>query len=59
MKANDEQLAYSVSEAAKAISVGKSTIYRLINDGEIDARKIGTRTLITASSLRRFVGEAA
>ena len=55
-----EALAYSPKDAARVTGLGLTTIYRLVNDGTLDRRKVGTRSLITASSLRRLVeGEAA
>lgn len=56
----DEALAYSPKDAARVTGLGLTTIYRLVNDGTLDRRKVGTRSLITATSLRRLVeGEAA
>lgn len=49
-----EELAYSINRTAKALGVGRSTIYKLINTGEIDALKIGRRTLITTASIARL-----
>lgn len=55
-----EALAYSPKDAARVTGLGLTTIYRLVNDGRLDRRKVGTRSLITAASLRRLVeGEAA
>lgn len=55
-----EALAYSPKDAARVTGLGLTTIYRLVNDGTLDRRKVGTRSLITATSLRRLVeGEAA
>ena len=42
-----EEIAYSINRTAKALGVGRSTIYKLIKTGQVDALKIGTRTLIT------------
>ena len=43
-------------EAFDAIGVGNTTGHKLINEGRIIARKIGSRTLIEADSLRDFAG---
>lgn len=48
---NPAKLAYSISEAAAAISIGRSKIYELIAEGRIEIRKIGKRTVIPAASL--------
>ena len=53
-------LAYSVSEACKVSSIGKTYLYQLINEGRLQTCKIGKRTLISARSLRALIeGEAA
>jgi len=48
-------LAYSVSEACKVSSIGRTYLYQLINEGRLEVRKIGKRTLITARSLRALI----
>ena len=50
-------LAYSPTDAARALSVGRSTLYRLIADGRLPTVKIGTRTLIPAEAVRRVANE--
>ena len=55
---NNAKLAYSISEAADAISIGRSKIFLLISEGKIETRKIGSRTVIPAASLHRLL-EAA
>lgn len=51
-----DELAYSINRTAKALGVGRSTIYKLIKTGQVDALKIGTRTLITTASIARLTG---
>lgn len=54
-----EPLAYSVADACKVSSIGKTSLYALIAEGRLEIRKIGKRTLIPAASLRRLIdGEA-
>ena len=55
---DNPKLAYSIPEAAAAISIGRSKIYSLISAGVIETRKIGKRTVIPAASLHRLL-EAA
>jgi excisionase family DNA binding protein len=55
---DNPKLAYSIGEAANAISIGRSKIYELIAQGRIETRKIGKRTVIPAASLHRLL-EAA
>ena len=56
---NPTPLAYSIADACRVSSIGKTRLYQLINEGKLEARKIGKRTLIPAESLRRLIaGEA-
>ena len=52
------KLAYSIAEAASAVSIGRSKLYELIAEGRVETRKIGKRTVIPAASLHRLL-EAA
>lgn len=45
------KLAYSIAEAAHAVSIGRSKLYLLISEGRLETRKIGKRTVIPATSL--------
>ncbi|MDK2759092.1 MAG: helix-turn-helix domain-containing protein [Blastomonas fulva] len=53
-EATMDELAYSINRTAKVLGVGRSTIYKLIKTGQVDAIKIGTRTLITTTSITRL-----
>ncbi|WP_227339755.1 helix-turn-helix domain-containing protein [Sphingopyxis sp. P8] len=50
-----EPLAYSVNEACRVSSLGRTRLYQLIGEGRLEVRKIGKRTLIPAASLRALV----
>lgn len=50
-------LAVSVNEAARIIGVGRTSIYSMIRDGQIEAIKIGRRTVIKTSSLHRIIDQ--
>ena len=52
-----EQLAYSINDTAKALSLGRTSIYALIGDGRLEAFKLGRRTLVKADSIRRLINE--
>ncbi len=53
------KIAYSIKEACKASSLGRTTLYAHIAAGRLLARRIGGRTIIPAESLRAFIaGEA-
>ena len=50
-----EPLAVSVNDAAKALSLGRTSIYAMIGDGRLETFKLGRRTLIKTASIRRLV----
>ena len=53
------KIAYSIKEACKASSLGRTTIYAHIAAGRLLARRIGGRTIIPAESFHAFIaGEA-
>jgi len=47
-----EPLTRSIKETAQLLSIGRSTIYRLIGEGALETVKIGHRTLIKSASIR-------
>lgn len=49
-----EPLAISINETAKALGIGRSSVYVLLKSGKLDAFKIGTRTLLTTESVKRL-----
>ena len=52
---SDLVLAFTVQDACRAIGCGRTSLYSLISAGKIEARSLGSRTIIPAESLRRFV----
>ena len=50
-----DRLAYSINETARALSLGRTSIYAMIADGRLEAFKLGRRTLVKAESIRRLV----
>lgn len=48
-------LALGIIEAARAASVGRSTIFEEINAGRLKARKAGRRTLILRDDLAAWL----
>ena len=54
-----ERLTYTIPEAAQAIGIGKSILYRLINDGELRTIRLGKRVLIPRASILELLGMSA
>ena len=48
------KLAFTIAEACHAVGLGRSKIYELIGQGRLESRKIGSRTIIPAESLRKL-----
>lgn len=48
-------MAYSVVDAARVLGIGKSKLYELVKQGEIETIKIGSRTLVLHDELAAFV----
>ena len=47
-----DTLLCSIPDAAKALSLGRSKIYQLIDQGQLETVQIGRRRLIRAASVR-------
>jgi excisionase family DNA binding protein len=45
----------SVGEAVRMFGIGRTKLYELIQRGDIEAVKLGRRTLIRAASARAFM----
>jgi excisionase family DNA binding protein len=50
-----EKLAFTIQEAAKLSSLGQTSIYKAIRDGQLVSRKYGTRTIIRRDDLVSFL----
>lgn len=48
----------SIVEAGRALNLGRSSIYILINDGKLETVKIGRRRLVKVDSIKRLAGVA-
>ena len=51
LKPMPQPLAYRPADAAFVLSVCRATIYEMIADGRLEARKLGTATVIPHESL--------
>lgn len=49
-----EVLFVSINDAAKALNLGRTSIYALIHEGKLETRKVGRRRLVTTASIRRL-----
>jgi excisionase family DNA binding protein len=50
-----EALAVSINDAAKALGLGRTSIYAMIADGRLEAFRLGRRRLIRMESIKRLV----
>jgi excisionase family DNA binding protein len=53
-----EQLAVPIPAFTKALGIGRTKAYELIEAREVEAIKIGRRTLITVESIKALVDRA-
>jgi excisionase family DNA binding protein len=53
-----QKLAFSVAEAALALGLSETTVWRHRAEGRLEAFKLGGRTLIKAETLHAFIAEA-
>jgi excisionase family DNA binding protein len=51
----DEKIAYSVEEAAQVLSLGRTTVKKLIATGQLTSVRVGRRRLIPRSELETYV----
>jgi excisionase family DNA binding protein len=47
--------AYSVPETMCVLGLCRDSVYKLIREGRLPARKIGRRTVVLASDLQQFL----
>ncbi|MAM56881.1 MAG: hypothetical protein CMN25_06055 [Salinicola sp.] len=50
-----EPLAMRVPEACRYLGIGRSTLYVLIGEGEVEFIKLGSSTLVLTESLRSLI----
>ena len=54
-----EKLLLSISDAAHALSIGRSKMYQLISEGKIVTVTIGRRRLVRSESIRAIALDEA
>jgi len=53
----NEPLVYTIPQAAKELEVSRSTVYRLITDGELESISIRSRRRVRRSALVRYLDD--
>lgn len=51
-------LTISIAQAARTLSLGRTSIYKLINEGRLETVSIGRRRLIKTASIQRLLEDA-
>lgn len=50
-----EKLAVTISEARKLTGIGRNSLFKLVQTGEIRAKRIGKKWLIPVAELERWL----
>lgn len=53
--ASPAPLCVRINVAARMIGIGRTKLYELIGDGEVDVVKVGKSTLVTTASLNAMI----
>jgi len=53
-----DTLAISINDTARALGLGRTTVYAMIADGRLVAFKLGRRRLVKADSIRQLIESA-
>ncbi len=53
-----DPLALTVKDTARLIGCSRSTVYELINEGRLEAFKLGAATRITMASVKALIANA-
>lgn len=51
----DDRVLLSISEAARLLSISRSTLYSLLGDGQLPSVRIASRRLLARNSIDEFV----
>jgi excisionase family DNA binding protein len=54
----EEPLAYRVDDAKRVLGIGRTSVYKLISNGQLRAVKVAGRTVIDAASARSLIANA-
>ena len=58
MVTNDEPVVFTIDQAAKMLSIGRSTAYEGARTGDLPTIRIGRRLLVPRAALLRLLEEA-
>jgi excisionase family DNA binding protein len=50
-----ERMLYPLKEVQQRLSIGRSTVYQLVGDGQLPSVKIGRRRFVTAAALDAYI----
>ena len=53
-----QPLVFTIPEAAAALRIGRTSVYQLMDTGQLPSIKIGTRRLIARTDLEHFIDQA-
>jgi len=53
-----EPMLTSITNTAKTLDIGRTTVYSMIADGRLEAIKLGSRRLVKTESIRRLIDNA-
>lgn len=59
MNPNSDVLALRINDAARVLSLGRTSIYKLIGEGKLKPINIAGRVLIPRAEIERLIAEAA
>jgi excisionase family DNA binding protein len=51
----EPEILYPVDDACRRLGIRRSKFYQLVKEKKLEIRKIGTRSVVPASSIARFV----
>ncbi len=51
----NDKISLTIQDVSKTTGIGRTKIFELIREGQLPARKIGTRTIILAEDLKAFL----
>ena len=53
----EERITVTIPHALKAVGLGRTKLYELINNGEVETVRVGRRRLVVVKSLLELLGQ--